>query len=212
MTKRKLTEEEKAANVAAGLTPTGRIPKRSKDDPGATEAPSYEPGDYRVLHTNFTDHRKNHFIRILKETGEPALAAADVGVALRTAQRHRGSDELFRDAWDEALRQHAAIYAMEMKRRGVDGWDEPVFGSQGAGAGVGIVGWVKKYSDRLLIEQARKHDPEGYTPRSKVEATTTVETKGLSLDQLSPESRADLRRIIERELEAQAEQEDPEVS
>lgn len=197
--KSKLTDAEKAANVAAGLTPTGKIPvSRAK---GADAAPKFPEGDYRALGTNFTPKRKNRFITVLRETGEPALAAADVRVNLRTAQDHRHKDDLFRDAWDEALRQHAGIYAKEMKRRGVEGWDEPVFGSQGKDAGTGIVGWVRKYSDRLLIEQARKHDP-GYTQTQKVEQTVKTEggAAGLNLDSLSPESRADLRRILEREL------------
>lgn len=203
----KLTPEEKAANVAAGLTPTGRVPQPR--DSGTDDPPRFDVDHMpKPQRTRFTPKRKNNFLRVIRETGEVALAAADTGIAIRTAEEHRRNDPVFRDAWDEAKRQHAAIYANEMRRRGVEGWDEPVFGSQGKDTGIGIVGWVRKYSDRLLIEQARKHDP-GYTPKQKVESTVTVEGQGLSLDQLSPESRADLRRILEREL---ADDGEPEVS
>ena len=83
----------------------------------------------------------------------------------------------------------------------MEGWDEPVFGSQGPGTGVGVVGWVRKYSDRLLIEQAKKHDKR-YNHTQRIEQQLTVENKpSLELEKLSPESRADLRKILERELE-----------
>lgn len=206
--KPKLTPEEKAANVAAGLTPTGKIPTprtRGEDKP-----PKFPEGDYRCTGNAFTATRKNRFCAVLKATGEKALAAAEVGVHLKTAERHRHQDELFREAWDEALRQHAAVYAKEMYRRGVEGWDEPVFGSAGGkDAGTTIVGWVRKYSDRLLLEQARKHDP-GYTPTQRIESRVeAVNSPGLDLSKLSPESQDQLREILERELQRVPQEEAP---
>jgi hypothetical protein len=203
---RKLTKAERDANVKAGLTPTGKIPTprtRGEDKP-----PKFPAGDYRCSGNAFTATRKNRFCTVLRETGEKALAAADVGVHIKTAERHRHEDQLFREAWDEALRQHAAVYAKEMYRRGVEGWDEPVFGSQGKDAGVGVVGWVRKYSDRLLIEQARKHDP-GYTPTQRIEQKVEHSGPGLALGNLSPESQDQLREILERELSRVPQEEAP---
>lgn len=196
--KHNLSPEEKAANVAAGLTPLGFVPKpRTRGEDKAPTTPKVDY--YKTAHTPFTVARKNMFLVILKKGGEPALAAMDVGISLDTAYRHRGADPLFRDAWDEALRQHAGIYAKEMIRRGVEGWDEPVFGSLGKDSGVGIIGHVRKYSDRLLIEQARKHDP-GYTPKSQIQSTVEHVGAGIDLSRLSPASQDQLREILEREL------------
>lgn len=192
---RKLSDEEKAKNIAAGLTPTGRI----KTTRGVTNLPKYEPGDYRCRGTNFTDKRKNDYLDVIRKTGEPAMARAEIGVNAGTVQTHCSKYPEFRQALDEAHRQHASIYANEMRRRGLEGWDEPVFGSQGPGAGTGIVGYVRKFSDRLLIEQAKKHDKK-YHHTQRVEQHTTIEqAPSLDLDKLSPESRKDLRRILERE-------------
>lgn len=201
--KPKLTQAEKAANVAAGLTPTGKIPKRGPNAPSTkngTNTPAvYPPGDYRCMGTGFTPKRKNEYLRVLKETGERAFARASVGVSERAVTRHRSEDPVFREAEDEARRQHAAIYGLEMIRRGVTGIQKPVYGHTGGqGGGTGVVGWVTEYSDRLLMEQARRHEGE-YTPKTKVE-TTNISSPALGLGDLSPESQDDLRRILEREL------------
>lgn len=202
----KLTPEERAANKAAGLTPLGRIPHpRLK---GENKAPKFSKDDYRAVRNHFTAVRKNKFLIVLKATGEPPLAAADVGITIKTARVHRSKDLVFRDAWDEAMRQHASVYAKEMYRRGVDGWDEPVFGSQGKDAGMGVIGWVRKYSDRLLMEQARKHDA-AYTPKTRIESTVEHRGAGIDLSRLSVESQDQLREILERELTRVPQEEDP---
>jgi hypothetical protein len=236
---RKLTDSEKAANVAAGLTPNGFVPGTAKDIKARAKKPlaskkidaasaapvgrtdptggggDFPVGDYRHRGTKFGPVRKNHWLRVVRESGEEALASAEVGVSRSTIRDHLASDPLFREARDEAFRQHASLYAKEMKRRGLDGYQEPVFGSQGPGSGVGIVGWVTRYSDRLLLEQARRFNKE-YTPIQKVEQTTTLKgSPTLGLDRLAPESREDLRRILEREavnggLEPEPEGEEPE--
>lgn len=216
VTRRIISASEKATNVQNGLTPTGLIrqPGLRKAKPGQidskhkvpvgrgrtkTNKPAFPPGDYRSQGKAFTVGRKNHYLRIVRETGEEAIARADVGVSYGTVCDHMTKDKDFQEGVSEALRQHASVYAKEMKRRGVDGYQEPVFGNQGPGAGSGIVGWVTRYSDRLLLEQARKFDPK-YTPTSIVKQTTTVKgLPSLGLDKLSAESREDLRRILERE-------------
>lgn len=202
--KSKLTEAEKARNVANGLTPTGRLRRKNLSRKGRDNAPDYPKGDYRCLGTAFTPARKNAFLDIIREEGNTAIAFREVGVSPNTVSEHRSKDHQFRDAMDEAFRQHAAIYLKEAKRRGVDGVQKPVYGSTGPGGGSGVIGWVTEYSDRLLVEMMRKYDPECRQSASKVEVTSKVEVAAqptLDLEKLSPESRADLKRILERELE-----------
>jgi len=208
--KPKLSDAEKAANVRAGLTPTGKIPKaRGPGVPqanvpntknGINKAPEFPQGDYRCTGFAFTATRKNKYLEALARTGERVLARMEVGISLRTEERHRSEDPLFKEGMDEALRQYGAVISKEIHRRGIEGVQEPVYGNIGGqGGGSGVVGFVTRYSDRLLLTQAQRFEP-GYTPKTKVE-TTITKADGLGLEDLSPESQDDLRRILERELE-----------
>lgn len=191
-----LTKQEKADNVKFGMTPAGkmRVPKT-----GVKGTKSFPVGDYRCRRTAFDAKRKNDYLRVVREWGEEAMARAEVGVSYDTVQDHKGKDEVFKFALDEAYRQYASVLAKEIHRRAVIGVSEPVFGSQGPGSGSGVVGFITRFSDRLLIEQTRRHNKE-YTPQQVVTQTTTLKGKpSLGLDKLSAESREDLKRILERE-------------
>jgi len=201
----KIPDSVKQENLAKGLTPSGKVPARKSR---RQQSDTFQDKDYRRQHTQFTPERKNRYLKVLEETGERALARADIGISSTTVFEHRSKDPAFRDAEDETLRKHAAVYSTEMKRRAVEGYQEPVYGSKGAGMGMAVVGWVTRYSDRLLLELARRYEPE-YTPRTKIESVSTVTQDSLGLQDLSPESRADLRRILEREAARKAESEEP---
>lgn len=195
-----LSEEAKRRNVAAGLTPTGRVKVKRLSTKGIDKQPEFPQEDYRCTGFNFTPARKNAFLEVIRKQGNRAEACREIGIAQATVSRHRTEDPAFRDAMDEAFRQHATIYINEMRRRGVEGVQKAVYGSQGPGAGSGVIGWVTEYSDRLLLELAKKYDPD-FRPtlrtESKVHVTQTNESLGL--ENLSPESQEDLRRILERE-------------
>jgi len=204
-----LTDAQKARNVANGLTPTGRVRQKRLSRKGMDKLPDYPPGDYRSLGVNFTPARKNAFLDIIREKGLTSAACAEIGLSPCTVSRHRSEDPQFRDAMDEAFRQHGASLIREAHRRGVEGVSKPIYGSQGPGQGSGVVGWVQEYSDRLLLELLRKYDPDFRPATAKVEVTTNVsapkgDSNGLSLEDLSPESQEDLLRIIEREKSRRA--------
>ena len=211
--KKKLTPEQKAANLAAGLTATGKVPKGPspgiKKDmvpsrKGIDQAPKFPVGDYRSTGYAFTPARKNKYLEELARSGERVLARIAVGVSKRTEERHRAEDPDFRDAMDEAICQYGSKLSKEIHRRGVEGVQEPVYGNIGGqGGGTGVIGWVTRYSDRLLLTQAQRFEA-GYTPKQKVEHSGSVKSEGLGLEDLSPESQDDLRRILERELEKRA--------
>jgi hypothetical protein len=55
-----------------------------------------------------------------------------------------------------------------MLKRGVIGWDEPVFGSLGSGAGTGVVGKRRMFSDRLLEIALKARRPEKFRERHEV--------------------------------------------
>lgn len=209
MAKTKLSAAQQAANLAAGLTARGRVPKGpspgiKKDQvpsrKGVDAAPKYGPGDYRHTGFAFTPARKKAYLDSLAKHGETVLARVEVGISKRTEERHRAEDPLFRDAMDEALRKYGAVVSKEIHRRGIEGVQEPVYGNIGGqGGGTGVIGWVTRYSDRLLLTQAQRFQAD-YTPKQKVEHTGSIKSEGLGLEDLSPESQDDLRRILEREL------------
>lgn len=148
----------------------------------------------RPDHTPFTRTRKIKYAAKLAELGRPADAAAIVGVGMSTVNRHIREDEAFAELVAEAREQFAASVEAEIKRRAMEGVDEPVF-NRGE-----VVGHVTRFSDRLLLALAKKHDP-GFRDYVKVDQNTNVSggvAVGLEgLGALSAEHRALLRRIIE---------------
>lgn len=149
-----------------------------------------------------TEARKDAFLRGLARHGVAARAARDaspgsVTGALQTFKDERARNASFSAAWDDALASAHGDLLHELIRRAKDGHSETVYGPSGQ-----AIGSRKRYSDRLLLEAVRARFPE-FTPKQQVEQQTTVRARveSLGLDELSPESQADLRRILERELD-----------
>lgn len=142
--------------------------------------------------SKFTASRREKYLAILRDTGEPATARDEVGICYGTIVEHRRKTPGFRDDEEESLRQYRATIGKEIHRRAIEGVDEPVFylGE--------VAGYVRKYSDRLLIEHAKRHVPE-YREKIKIDQTGTLTVGMADLGSLSEESRNDLRRILERE-------------
>ncbi len=68
-------------------------------------------------------------------------------------------------AWEEAREEAADHLEDEARRRAVDGWDEPVYGSGGTGVGTVEVGTIRKYDSTLLIFLLKGARPEKYRER-----------------------------------------------
>jgi len=150
--------------------------------------------------------RRALYLRVLEETGEKTLARHEAGVSVKVISWLRGKDPEFHDAEHEALRMYRAKHiASEIHRRAVVGTVREIYYN-----GV-VVGHERVYSDALLKFHAQRHIAE-YRDRLRVDQNTTTKHV-VSLEQieasLSPESRADLRRILEREA-ARAEESSPE--
>ena len=107
---------------------------------------------------------KAKFLEAFAVTGIVKLAAAKALVSTETAYQHRARDAAFAAGWESALRDAADLLEAEAFRRGVRGWDEPVY--QG-GQQVGV---VRRYSDPLLIKLLGAAKPEKYRERHQVEA------------------------------------------
>ena len=152
-----------------------------------------------------TAKRKAEFITSLSRHGVLIRAARDASPnsltgALQTFKDEATRDPVFRQQMAEAIEAADGDLLVELHRRAVEGTSDPVFGANGQ-----QVGSKRRYSDRLLIEKLRSRFPQDFAQRSVAEVTqqTTVRARiePLGLDSLSPESRRELRRILERELE-----------
>ena len=92
----------------------------------------------------FTPDTRARFLDVLRETANVTKAAAAVNVSRRCAYDHRADDQEFADEWDDAVEEATDALEAEARRRALDGWDEPVY------QGGALVGYVRKYSDRML--------------------------------------------------------------
>jgi len=123
------------------------------------------------------DRWRASFLETLAATGNvsSAIAAADVSRTFVYAERQR--DQEFAAQWDLALDDATDVLEFEARRRAVEGWEEPVFGSLGQGQGSGEIGTVRKYSDTLLIFLMKGANPEKYRDRADVRHSGEIQYK-----------------------------------
>lgn len=101
-----------------------------------------------------TREKEQEFLDLLRFNGNVTVSARQVGCSRKVFYDHRNKYPAFREAWDEALEEATEHLEEEVRRRGQDGYDEPVFwkGVQTA--------TVRKYSDNLLMFLMKKRNPE----------------------------------------------------
>lgn len=120
------------------------------------------------------ENRKAIFLAELRRHGIPAAAARAAsphaaGSAASSFYHLRRMDPEFASAWEAALEEATAGVELEMHRRAVEGYDEPVY-QKGE-----LVGTVTKYSDRLLELRAKALLPQKYIERRAVELNGKVD-------------------------------------
>jgi transposase-like protein len=113
----------------------------------------------------FTPARRAKFIQFVKETGLLAKSAQSVGLSKAQLDKVRKQEPEFDDRVSQALDVYRDSLEAEIRRRGVEGYEEPIY--QG---GV-LVGHKQRYSDRLLEMLAKRHIPAF---REKVDIDATV--------------------------------------
>ena len=98
--------------------------------------------------------RKRVFLTALAQHGIVTRAATAAGLSRAAIYQQRARYESFAEDWQNALDTAADTLEAEARRRGVEGWDEPVW-HQGVQCGA-----VRKYSDRLLERLLAAKRPE----------------------------------------------------
>lgn len=103
---------------------------------------------------------QERFFELLADTGNVTASAEAVGVSRGTVYYHYYNHEDFKEKFEEARKKcqtqasHAAFRAAY--ERAIEGWEEPVYQSGE------LVGYKRKYSDRLLELLLRKLDRETF--------------------------------------------------
>ena len=114
--------------------------------------------------TRLTDAVKQRYLILVARTGQVCASAYGVGLNKTTIYDCREKDPAFDAAVLEAQERYRDWVDAEIRRRGIEGIEEPVF-YQGR-----VVGWVRKFSDALAIAHAKAHDPR-YREKLQVDAT-----------------------------------------
>jgi hypothetical protein len=110
----------------------------------------------RPRHDSFCEERKQLFLVGLRRGDSVLGAAAAIGVASRTAYRHRERDPDFARAWDLACRMAKVPLELAAFARGVDGIEEPVYR-------YGKLSHTRRrLSDATLIKLLAADQPEKY--------------------------------------------------
>lgn len=96
------------------------------------------------------------FLAELRKTANVSASARAAGVDRKTAYRRYESDATFAAEWVEAMDESTDALEAEARRRGLEGWLEPVF-QKGE-----HVGEIRKYDSGLLALLLRAHRPERF--------------------------------------------------
>lgn len=109
---------------------------------------------WQKTHVALTDAVKLDYLAALEVTGEHQAASDFVGIDSRTARTRRTKDKDFQADCEIALERHRNTITAEVRRRAVEGWNEPVY------QGGKLVGYKHVASDRMMEMHAKRHVPE----------------------------------------------------
>ncbi len=118
--------------------------------------------------------RKTKFLQCLAETGVINFACVKTGVNRSTVRAWQEDDPLFGAAFNEALAISTEVMEAEAIRRATKGWTRPAIQSGR------LVGYVREYSDILLIFMLKARRPEVYRDRYDVRVQGTQDWVPLS--------------------------------
>lgn len=111
------------------------------------------------MQSKLTERRKKVFLAELARHGIIVRAARAASPrasgqygAVRTFKDERDRDPEFADQWEEAMETAKADVEHELYRRAQEGYSEPIYGGRYKEQ---VVGYVTKYSDRLLELRAK---------------------------------------------------------
>lgn len=115
------------------------------------EAEILEDGTRQKAHTLYNDELKQRFIELLSMYGVKHKCAKAVGICPYTHNLHYKKDPEYAEACDLAMEVFRDSIEETIIDRAIHGWMEPLV------SGGAIVGYVKKFDNRLLELLAKRH-------------------------------------------------------
>lgn len=109
-----------------------------------------------------TTKKKKDFLAKYAKLGNITYAAKEAGIDRTTHFKWIAKDEAYAAKFASAREEAADLLEAEVLRRGVQGVDEPVF-YQGE-----VCGYIRKYSDVLLIFLLKGTRPEKFRDRMEI--------------------------------------------
>jgi hypothetical protein len=109
------------------------------------------------------------FLEAFAECGIIRSAAKAAGIARQTVYDWKNNDPAFAARYEVAEADANDVLREEIRRRAVDGWDEPVY------QGGDLVGTIRRYDSGLLKFIAQSRMPEF---RDRLDVTSGDETLG----------------------------------
>ena len=144
-----------------------RVPVKKEDRP---PLPDFTPVARKSQrHDGWTPARQKAFIEALADTGSVSRACAMVNMTTVGAyylRRQKGA-ESFRAAWEAALDFGVARMKDIAFERAITGYLVPMF------VGGKLIGWRRKYNDRLLMFCLRHYGEDANGKRTKIEYFST---------------------------------------
>ena len=138
-----------------------------------------------------TEEVLQKYLAELAETGESIVARDRVGFTSGALYKYRVRHPEFKQLEEEARLRYCSKLSQEIHRRGVEGVEEAIY-YKGE-----VVGYRIVYSDRLLLEHARRHMPDQYGQKISTTAEVSIRDQvGEKINELSPQSRDLLKQII----------------
>lgn len=118
------------------------------------------------------DAAKDRACQKYAETGVKYLAAAAAGVTPETMRQHENTDEVFKEALENARLEFCASLEVEAHRRAFLGTVDPIIGRVGKDED-GVITYVRRYSDKLAETLLKRHMPNDYVERMHVDANVS---------------------------------------
>src|SRR5712692_5557284 len=159
-------------NINEGALPAPTMPKEGnsmKKQSHSSRAPvsdtSNSPKKGRKPPVAPTPEKQSAFLKLLREGRTVEGAARAVAIHRSTLYRFRERSGEFKRAWEEAWEAGIEALEDELRRRGFEGVEKPVFHS-----GV-VVGTVREFDTTAAIFILKARKPEVYRDNARIEHT-----------------------------------------
>lgn len=128
------------------------------------EVQERKPIGRRGRHAKLTEEEREKYLDLLRAGLSITDACQMLNRNKQTFTKYALTDPEFKAKIDEAWKEGADVLIEEAQRRGAEGWDEPVY-QKGE-----LVGYVRKYSDNLLMFSIKGRRPE-YKENPRIDLT-----------------------------------------